>query len=264
MTDVELAERIRSWLTDKGFLADTPVVRDDLIVVRAHQPSAWRRELTDPSVEVSLRAAAGGTDVGVRLVRAGGAMWVARYLTYSWVALGYSFLTLKRDIESFAAQCVNGQSTNAPAFLRFLDIVETDRVECPIGSDLRRVDNRGSDTQVTRTVKASKHWRQTCQLQLENASTDSVGVDLKMVDLATLKASAESTLRHQYSLSTEIDQIFEEEVTLVVPARTILHFSMDWKRIVQRGYARFQTPTRQLVHAPFEVDLGITFDQRQY
>ena len=211
-----------------------------------------------------MHAATNGTMVDVRLAKAGGAAWVARYLTYSWVALGYSFFTLKKDIELFAAHCVNEQSINHPYLLGVLGIVETDRVEYPLGSDLRRVDNLGSDTQVTRTVKAAKRWRQTCQLQLENANTGSVGVDLKMADLASLKASAESTLRRQYSLSTEVEQTFEEEVTIVVAARTALTFSMDWKLIVQHGYVRLQALTGQLIHVPFEVHIGVTFDQRQY
>jgi hypothetical protein len=38
---------------------------------------------------------------------------------------------------------------------------------------------------------------------------------------------------------------------------------MDWKRIVQEGYVRLDQGDGRILEVPFQVAVGVTFDQKQ-
>jgi hypothetical protein len=77
------------------------------------------------------------------------------------------------------------------------------------------------------------------------------------------RGNIERTLRTQYSVSSEMEQNFEEEITVTVPPKTALVLIMDWKTIVQEGYVRVQDSAGRTADVPFEVPLEVTFDQKQ-
>lgn len=158
---------------------------------------------------------AAGTKVDICIGRVGGAVWTARYFTYSWVAFGVSFVTLKRNLLHFVRQELQVRGGMMQAHPQILDVVETARSEQSLGHDERTVDNSQSDTTVTRSIKATKRWRQSCTLEIEKSRVSGHSLDLKLIDVVALKGSMEETLRRQYASSTEEEQTFEE-VTLVV------------------------------------------------
>ena len=116
---------------------------------------------------------------------------------------------------------------------------------------------------MTRSIRASKRWTQKCQIDVERTRVAGGGLDLKLADLASLTGNIERTLRTQYSISSEVEQNFEEEITVTVPPKTALVLIMDWKTIIQQGYVRLQDLAGGLVDVPFEVPLEVTFDQKQ-
>jgi hypothetical protein len=257
-----IGRRIGTWLESRGFETDV-IASTPACIVKAHAPEGWKKTIgASPSLEVEVRSVAAGTEVVVHPGRAGGATWTARYLTYSWVAFGVSYAALKRDLLGFVRQEVqHGQGVTSNP--QILDIVETTRSQLGLGRDERTVDNALSDTTVTRSIKLTKRWTQSCTVEIEKSRVTGQSGELTIPELATLKSNMEQTLRSQYASSTEEEQIFEEVVTLEVPPRSSLHFAMEWKRIIQNGYVRVQDSAGQTIEVPFAMAVGLTFDQRQ-
>jgi hypothetical protein len=261
---VELGQQIKTWLEKKGFETKDLAAQGALTVISAREPAAWKKAIgADLSLEVSLRSAGDGIDVDVRLVKAGSAAWTAKYPTYSWIATGISFNSLKKELEQSVKKWIRGREKVGHGALRVLEVVETDRSERSLGTDVRTIDNRASETTVVRTIKASKRWRQTCQIDIEKSRAKSKDSYVILPELLSVKSIVEDSVRRQYSISTDVEQAFEEEVTLTVQQRTGLIIYMDWKRIVQHGYVRLVDPFQRVIEVPFEVDVGVTFDQRQ-
>ena len=258
----EVGRRIDTWFVTRGFETEV-IASPQTCIVKAHARQGWKKSIgASPSVEVDVRSVAAGTEVVVKLGRSGGATWTARYLTYSWVALGISYAALKRDLLGFVRQELQQGRETTPT-LRILDVVETTRSQQGLGRDERTVDNALSDTTVTRSLKLTKRWTQSCSVEIEKSRVTGQSGELTIPELATLKSNMEQTLRSQYASSTEEEQIFEEEVALEVPPRSSVHFAMEWKRIVQNGYVRVQDSAGQTIEVPFAIAVGLTFDQRQ-
>jgi hypothetical protein len=259
----ELGRRLETWLGDKGFETEA-IAAEGKHVVKAEAPAGWKKTIgASAGLEVELTVEADGTNVHVRPGRAGGAVWTARYFTYSWIAFGVSFVSLKKDVREFVRHEIHGDGGMIAAAPEIVGVVETARSEQSLGSDERTIDNSDSDTTVTRTIRATKRWTQRCQVEIEKTRVDGQSIDLILPELASLRGSVEDRLRTSYAVSAEVEQTFEEEVTLTVPPRTSLHVSMDWKRIVQQGYVRLRDAEQRMIDVPFEIAVGVTFDQRQ-
>jgi hypothetical protein len=144
-----------------------------------------------------------------------------------------------------------------------LDVVETDRIEEPLGDEIRTIDNYRSGITVARTLTATKDWMQTYTIQAEQAKVTGKSAELGAKDLGVVRADAEETLRRKYQFSKEIRQTFTEEITLTIPARTKVHLVLHWKRIWQRGFVRLERSPDQVIDVPFKMVIGVTFDQSQ-
>jgi hypothetical protein len=258
---VALGRSIAGWLERKGLRVQL-VTGHDTCIVKAAAADGWQKKIgARPSFEVQINPAPIGTEVAIRGGHAGAAVWTARYFTYSWVFSGMSFVSMKGALLDFAQQELGANPATAAA--QILEVVETTRHSEPLGGDERMVDNVDSDTTVTRSIKATKRWKQTCNLQVERSRVTSQGAEVKLADVAALKTSMENTLREQYAMSAEEEQTFEEHVTLEIPPRSSLRFIMAWKRIVQNGYVRVLDSAGLTVDVPFAMVVGVTFDQRQ-
>jgi hypothetical protein len=258
----ELGRRLETWLGAKGFETEA-IAADRKHVVKAEAPAGWKKTIgASPGLEVELTVAANGTNVHVRPGRAGGAVWTARYFTYSWIAFGVSFVSLKKEVQDFVRHEIQGHGMIVAA-PEIVGIVETARSEQSLGSDERTIDNSDSDTTVTRTIRATKRWTQRCDVEIEKTRVNGQSIDLNVAELASLRGTMEETLRTSYAISAEVEQTFEEEVTLTVPPRTSLQVTMNWKRIVQEGYVRLRDSEKRMIDVPFEIAVGVTFDQRQ-
>ena len=259
----DLRRQVKALLESKGFETHE-IEAEGTSIVRAEATKGWKKSVgASPSLEVEIGARENGTELDVRQGRASGAVWAARYLTYSWVAYGVSFVALKKEIEQLVRALVLGGETMPRTELRIIGVFETSRSERSAGSDTRSVDNSQSDTTVTRSIRASKRWTQNCRIDVERTRVAGGGLDLKLANLASLTGNIERTLRTQYSVSSEVEQNFEEEITLTVPPKTALVLIMDWKTIVQEGYVRVQDSAGRTADVPFEVPLEVTFDQKQ-
>jgi hypothetical protein len=95
---------------------------------------------------------------------------------------------------------------------------------------------------------------------MENATT--VRGSAALTALAALKAEAERTVTRHYSASTEDRRSFEEEVTLTIGAGVRSEIVFSWKEIRQSGTIAIVSGAT-VVEIPFEVVVGVTFDQRQ-
>jgi hypothetical protein len=258
-----LASAVEAWLKDKGLETQT-VTGERTCMVKAQPPAGWKKAIgASPGVEVEISDEPAGTKVDVHPGRAGGAVWTARYFTYSWVAFGVSHMSLKADLLQFVRGRLRDGTSPLAGAPKVLEVVETARSEQPLGSEDRDIDNSQSDTTVTRSFKATKRWAQSCQVEFEKSRLSGQGGEVTIPNVASLKGNVEETLRRQYSASSEEEQTFEEEVTVTVPPRTALHLVMDWKRIVQEGYVRLEHGDGRIVEVPFQVAVGVTFDQRQ-
>jgi hypothetical protein len=146
------------------------------------------------------------------------------------------------------------------AHLGGTDIVEAGRHEVPLGDETRVIDNSRSSSPTVRVMRVTKEWTKSYTLDVERATTIKGSAALTV--LAALKAEAERTISRHYSASAEERQSFEEEVTLNIGAGIRSEVLFSWKEIRQSGTVVLDSGGAT-VQIPFEVVVGLTFDQRQ-
>ena len=140
-------------------------------------------------------------------------------------------------------------------------VVESSRQETPLGEERRTIDNSQSSSESTRTVRLTREWSRSCTVEMERATTLSGSADLS-IHVLDLKGGAEHTLSKTYSASADERETFEEEVTLNISAHTRTEVVFAWKEIRQRGFVRAAGSGYE-IQIPYEVVVGVTFDQRQ-
>jgi TM2 domain-containing membrane protein YozV len=147
-------------------------------------------------------------------------------------------------------------------------VLTTDRAEEFIGEEYRLIDNSGSSGNLKRTITVSKEWSQSYTVGYENAqsSTMTAGIgDIKMGKLfnASIKTVTENIVKSNYSLSAEKKQEYREDITIEVPGYKKTRVSFRWKHILQHGIVSLSDHYGEEIHVPFQVVIGITFDQTQ-
>lgn len=147
-----------------------------------------------------------------------------------------------------------------PGTVRYT-VVEAAREETSLGDEPRTIDNSQSSSPTSRVVRLTREWSRTYTVEVERATTLSGSLDLA-IHVLDLKGGAERTLTTTYSASGEQQETFEEEVTINVAAHTRSVVVFSWKEIRQHGVVRAEAPGYS-VEIPYEVVVGITFDQRQ-
>lgn len=110
-------------------------------------------------------------------------------------------------------------------------------------------------------MRLTREWTRTSAVDLEHATATrgSAGIGIRILDL---KAAAERTLSKTYSLSTGERETFEEEATLNVAPHTRRKVIFSWKEIRQKGVVQLVSGDSH-VRIPYEVVVGVTFDQQQ-
>jgi hypothetical protein len=138
---------------------------------------------------------------------------------------------------------------------------EGPQYELPLGDEVRVIDNSKSSSATTRIVRLTREWTRTTAVDLERATTiqGSAEVNLRILDL---KAETERALTEKYSRTINESNTFEEQVTLNVAPRTRCRVIFSWKEIRQKGVVQLAGGDSQ-VRIPYEVVVGITFDQQQ-
>jgi hypothetical protein len=140
-------------------------------------------------------------------------------------------------------------------------IVEASRREIPLGEERRVIDNSQSSSMTSHTIRLTKEWTRSYTLDLTTATSGQVSGGFA-AGFVALKAAAERAVSSRYSASIQERQSFEEEVTVSSAAHTHSEIFFSWKQVRQRGKVVVRSQGGS-VEIPFEVVIGVTFDQRQ-
>lgn len=144
-----------------------------------------------------------------------------------------------------------------------VDVVETHRSEESLGIDQRLIDNSKSSTTISRRFSVSKEWAKTYSIECENSITKGAELNLGLNEISSIKLASDDAVRKQYSIASEERENYEEGIEVEVPAHTKLCISFHWKRIWQHGFIRFRNDDNLEFQVPFQIVVGVTFDQAQ-
>ena len=150
----------------------------------------------------------------------------------------------------------------SPSQASAVAVVETERMEEPIGSETRVIDNARSAVTLTRRFTVSKEWSRTYSVDYEKASVSNVGLKLGLNELSSFTAGFEQTIKERFSITRETKDVYSEEIEIQVPGSKRLTVVLNWKKIWQLGLLKFHLNGRES-SVPFRVVIGITFDQSQ-
>jgi hypothetical protein len=143
-----------------------------------------------------------------------------------------------------------------------LSVSKTKRVYEDDGDEPKYVDNLKSDVPFKRTIRASRRWTQTVQIQAQSAreSGTSGSIGLSTIFTAELRKTLLKTLSSSYSVSSEVERVFEDTFEVEVPPRTRMHILLHWKRVVQTGQLRIRSSDRRVIEVPFRIVIDLAVD----
>jgi hypothetical protein len=144
------------------------------------------------------------------------------------------------------------------------NFIETDRVEESLGDEKRQIDNSKSLVELTRHFTVSREWIQSYKIDREATKGSRQEFKIGGFELAAIRLAAENSLMERYSISSELKQSYIEEITVSVPAKVQLKIIFHWKKIWQRGLMQAFCKDKKIAEFPFQVVVGITFDQSQF
>lgn len=154
-----------------------------------------------------------------------------------------------------------------PNKLEVVNIIERSRSEEILGVEQRLIDNSRSTSKTTRRFTVSREWSKNYTIKYENTQVNgtelNLGLKLVETELANLKVASQETLNKQYSISEGTTENYTEEVQVEVPESKKLKIIFTWKRIWQHGIIKFRDQNNQVFDVPFQVAVGVTFDQSQ-
>lgn len=150
---------------------------------------------------------------------------------------------------------------DAPLKVQRIELIETERLEEPMGNEGRSIDNLQGTGRVTRKLTISKEWSKTYTIDFEKAVKAHGGISFDLLKVINLKATIEGDLKKRYSISTNIKNAYIDEVSVEIEPRSKVLYLFKWKRIWQKGIAKcFDRFDREFANIPFQVVVGITFD----
>lgn len=144
---------------------------------------------------------------------------------------------------------------------RVEEVRETHRFEQPLGTDRQVVDAKDFDSDVTQKLSFSRQWRQSVTIESEKVATQSSGVSLAVLDIATMEANAETVVRDNYSTEDSSERTSTREVEVTVKGGTAMEVLLHWKKVWQGGVVVFEGPDGATVEMPFALAVDVTFDQ---
>lgn len=154
-----------------------------------------------------------------------------------------------------------------PNKLEVVSIIETHRSEEMFGTEKKLIDNSKSTSKTTLKITVSREWSKSYSIQDENIQVNgtelNIGIKLPELELPSIKASSQETLKKKYFISEEKRETYTEEVQFEVPEHKKLTVIFSWKRILQHGIIKFLNQDNREFDVPFTVGVGVTFDQSQ-
>jgi hypothetical protein len=152
-------------------------------------------------------------------------------------------------------------SSSRPAVPASYTVIEGSRYEIPLGEETRSIDNSKSSAPTVRVVRLEREWVRTCSVDVTNSTTLRGSIELG-THFAGLKAEVERALNKRYSAAAKERETFAEEVTLNILEHTKSRIVFSWKEIRQKGVVQAQGADFEM-HIPYEIVVGVTFDQQQ-
>jgi hypothetical protein len=145
-------------------------------------------------------------------------------------------------------------------------VIETGRLEEPIGNDERVIDASQTSATIVRNLTFTKDWSRTLTIESEKAKTISMGGSLNMggalnIGGLTVQSSVEEAVRDKYGVSATDRETHTEEMSISVPGGTRQRIVLQWKRLWQKGIVRLLDVSGNQVDVPFGIAVGVTFDQ---
>ena len=150
--------------------------------------------------------------------------------------------------------------------------------EVVIANEKRVIDNSASDAASEREFRIERKWSTTCSIEEERIQTTVETSEtasfrgrllaLKVVDgfrgsSSRKTKTLETTLRERFTHSHSEEHTHEEKVRIAVAPRTRTTLHFNWKHQVSRGTLVLEDQFQNRITAPFEVVIGMTFDQSQ-
>jgi hypothetical protein len=153
--------------------------------------------------------------------------------------------------------------TNSSSGKNEMVFEETDRFQEVIGEEERIINNSQSSGKVSRRFTVSKEWLKSYSIELENATKNGVKLEVGLLRTIKTRQAAEESLIERYSVTEDQKRVYQEEIILDIPARTKMRVIIIWKRIFQRGVLKITQADSSMIEIPFQVAIGLTFDQTQ-
>ncbi|KAB0242024.1 MULTISPECIES: hypothetical protein [Microcystis] len=142
-------------------------------------------------------------------------------------------------------------------------VFETWRTEKRIGDESRIIDNSSCrDSSINRSIKVSKQWRQTYELEHENAHSLKSGKSVQADKYVTYTKQIEDNFRQKYSISLEENRTFEDMIQIEVKPGRVVTLHISWKKIIQQGYVNMfniHNPS-ETIQIPFSAVVDLAFD----
>lgn len=133
-----------------------------------------------------------------------------------------------------------------------------------IGFDDYTRDNSSSSIEMTSTIRISRRWLQKLEFHWEKAvtrsTTGSIHLSSKYVG-SQVEQKLEKSLRSTLGISSEVEQLLEQTVEVVIPAGRRLTVRLHWKEIWQEGNIEARLPDGTHIDVPYRAAVDIAFDQ---
>jgi ABC-type phosphate transport system substrate-binding protein len=131
-----------------------------------------------------------------------------------------------------------------------------------LAEEKHTIDNSQSAASTTRVITLTRELATTYVVDVEEDRTVRVNAVLG-TQVLNLRAEAERLLKNTYTVSSEERLTRTEEVTLNIAPYTKSEIIFSWKETRQKGVVRVSGEGFEEQTIPYEVGLGVAFDQRQ-
>jgi hypothetical protein len=147
--------------------------------------------------------------------------------------------------------------------LELVEFQANDRVEEPIGTDTRTIDNTKSPNKILRQIKTEYEWTFTYSVERELGHKE---VDIKSVKLkegGERTRTVEDLFSERYSSSNGERKTHQETVEVEVPGYASIDIIFHWKNIVEEGSIILRDKDQNEFILPYRAIVGVTFDLEQ-
>jgi hypothetical protein len=261
-----LANQIEAWFTDHKFVTELSVSGNSAELLARRKNPARTAIGASRGIAVAIDASDDGTRIEIRAAEwkrnlIGPAVLAISTFGASALVPGWSRV-LQKQLEHYVRSLLG--PAEGPSELAIVEVIEGQRSERPIGDDVRTLDNSGSSSVLSRDLKITKRWSQTCSIDIEQTNTRGSSRELLLHQLASISGDISETVRKHYSMTSETEEIFEDGIALSVPAHTAVQLTVQWKRLLQHGVVRLVDRRTNIIYeVPYESAVGLTFDQKQ-